>query len=423
MPAVTTSTDLKTVLRLALPIGSRLVTGYPATPVNRVSHLRVRPPIFSDIAYREMVLLSTNALATTQTPLSLETIVEKLTQTEASALCVQGTLSPRTHQIAKAQNFPIISLPERAVLPQVERAIQRLLSDRQSQLEHRAIELQQTLQRHAASYRGLSTMLNALARMLDRPVVMHDRRGNVLGRGLPASHGQDWDAQLALLGGAEFVRRFDLEDRAAYEGDWRVIESPVGVTAPLIHEGQLLGYVSALTAGDRPDDFDLLSLEYSIPVLVREVARQQTIDVSLEPPRPARDWITDWITSPVTDDALLALRAGQDSFEAGMWYSVVVFQWVPTSDRSGGIFSPERLVRMLRAEMRQRRIQAPIGQYADRAVLLFPLDEPHQTQRLKQIVAHLHGALDESAPRWRRVGRRGPPGGGIDRAARFLPGS
>jgi purine catabolism regulator len=56
------------------------------------------------------------------------------------------------------------------------------------------------------------------------------------------------------------------------------------------------------------------------------------------------------------------------------------------------------MVRLLRAELSQRRIQAPVGLYADRAVVLFPLDEPHQTQRLKQVVRLLYQTLAQSAP-------------------------
>src|SRR5690606_30030378 len=152
-------------------------------------------------------------------------VIEELTRTKASALGVRGTLTPRAHQMAKSLNFPVIALPERVALPQVERAVQRYFTNRPAQLTQRAFELPQMLQRHAASYRGLTTMLSALARMLDRPVVVHDRQGNVLSRRLPASRGQDWDAHLALAGGAEFVRRFDLDDRAFFEDDWQIIES------------------------------------------------------------------------------------------------------------------------------------------------------------------------------------------------------
>ena len=398
MPAVTSATDLRTVLKLALPIGSRLVSGYPATPISRVSHLRTRPPIFSDIERSEMLLVSTSALASTPNNLALDTIIERLTKTEASALAVQGTLTPRTTQIARQHNFPLIALPERAPLPQIERAIRRLLTDPNAQMLQRVAELEKTLQRHAASYRGLTTMLNALARTLDRPVVVHDRRGNVIGRGLPASQDHDWDAHLALLGGAEFVRRFDLDDRAFFEDDWQVIESPAGLTIPLVSEGHLLGYISVLTAGSAPDDFDLMALEHSVPLLVRELARRHTMDASLQPARHTRDWIAEWLSSPASDDTLLALRAGQENFQAGLWYAVAIFHWTPTESRANGTFSPERMVRLIRTELSQRRVQAPVGLYADRAVVLFPLDEPHQTQRLKQVVRLLYQTLAESAP-------------------------
>ncbi len=397
MATVSSSVDIKTLIKLALPIGSRLVTGRIETPVSWVCQLSTRPPLFADLGGGELVLLSVNTLANYQKPLTLETVIEELTRTNASALGIRGTLSPRAHQVAKALNFPLIALPDRAALPQVERAVQRLFTNRQSQLSQRAFELQQTLQRHAAGYRGLTTMLNALARMLDRPVVVHDRRGNVLSRGLPASAGQNWDAHMALAAGAEFVRRFDLEDRNYYEDDWQTIHSPAGLTAPLIHDGQLLGYVSVLTAGDLPDDFDMLALEYSAPTFVREMVRQQVSD-PIEVVAPSRDWISDWLSGAVTDDSLMTLRAEKDSYRAGLWYAVALFHWNPAHDRAAGAFSPERMVKLIQTEMHQRRIQAPIGLYVDRAVLLFPLDEPQQTQRLKQMVDLLHHALKQAAP-------------------------
>ncbi len=398
MTAVSTSTTVHQLLKLALPIGSRLLTGSLEAPVNWVCSLRTRPPIFADIEGGELVLVSTSTLANYQKPLSLETIAAELIQLRAAALAVRGTIPPAAHQIAKQHNFPLITLPERTALPHVERAVQRLLTNREAQLAQRAFELEQTLQRHAASYRGLTTMLNALARMLDRPVVIHNRKGHVLSRGLPASTtGHEWDSHLALAGGAEFVRRFDLQDRAFFEDDWQIIRSPAGITVPLIHEGQLLGYLSVLSAGDAPDDFDLMALEYSERLFVRELVRQQAAEATAEHP-VVRDWISDWLSSPAADDALLTLRAEKDNFRSGMWYAIVLFHWLPATDRVGGAFSPERMVKLLQTEMHQRRIQAPVGQYVDRAVLFFPLDEPQQTQRLKQMVQHLHGVLTAAAP-------------------------
>ena len=81
-----------------------------------------------------------------------------------------------------------------------------------------------------------------------------------------------------------------------------------------------------------------------------------------------------------------------------MWYAAVLFHWMPTDERLGGSFSPERMVRIIQNELNQRRIHAPVGQYADRAVLFFPLDEPQQTQRLKQMVSMLQTTLAQIAP-------------------------
>ncbi|MBN1201021.1 MAG: helix-turn-helix domain-containing protein [Anaerolineae bacterium] len=413
MNVVTTSIDVKTLLKLALPIGSRLITGRPETPVSWVCNLRPRPPFFPDLEGGELVLVSTNALANHQKPPALEDVIEQLAKAKASALGVRGTLTPHTHRIARAYNFPLIALPDRAILPQVERAVRRLFTNRQAQLAQRAFEIQQTLQRHAASHRGLTTMLNALARIVDRPVVIHDRRGNVLSRGLPASREHEQDSHLALAGGSSFICRFDIEDRAFYEDNWQVIESPAGLTASLVHEGHVLGFVSVLSAGDAPDDFDLLALEYSAPTFARELVHQQNASLRTERTLPTHDWIADWLSNPGADDTLLTLRAEKDNYQPDMWYAVVLFHWVPNNDRSGNTFSPERMVKLIRAELRQRRVHVPVGQYVDRAVLLFPLDEPQQTQRLKQMVDMLHATLSAATPDGEITAGVGYPGQGL----------
>jgi len=395
MSAVATSTDVRSMLKLALPIGSRLITGNPNTLISWVSHLRTRPPLFADLEGNELVLVSTSTLANYQKPLTLETIIEELAQTQASALAVRGTLTPRTHQVARQHNFPLISLPDRAVLPQVERAVQRLLTNRPAQLAHRAFELQQTLQRHAASYRGLTTMLTALARMLDRPVVVHDRRGNVVSRGLPPNAGSEWEAHLALTNGPEFIQRVTVRHPLGIDDP--ICETSAGLTALLIHEHQVYGYLSILVDAEPLDEFDALAMEYSLPMCAREFTRQQTTDISIEPTLPTRDWITEWLSSPASDDPLLALRAEKDSYQASSWYAAVLFRCVPTHERAISA-GPERMVRLIQNELNQRRIQAPVGQFMDRAVLLFPLDEPQQTQRLKQMVDLLLHNLRQATP-------------------------
>ena len=127
METAACSATLRSLFKLALPIGSRLLTGRLETPVSWVCHLRTRPPLFADLEGGELVLVSTSTLAAYSKPLTLETVIEELTRTKASALGVRGTLTPRAHQMAKSLNFPVIALPERVVLPQVERAVQRFL--------------------------------------------------------------------------------------------------------------------------------------------------------------------------------------------------------------------------------------------------------------------------------------------------------
>ncbi len=396
MGAVMQSTDLKTVLKLALPPGSRLLIGYPNTPINRVTHLRTRPPIFADLSGQELVLVSLDALAHAPTPLSLETVIERLTHTRASALGVQGKLPPRIQKIAREHNFPLVTLPHRAALPQIAQAVQRLLTDREAQMHQRAAELRQTLQRHAASYHGLSTMLNTLARALGRQVVLHNRQGRVLGRGVPSSHERAWDNHPALTAGGSFVRQVEEHLALRPNSAPAIVESAAGLSVPLVYNRRTLGYVSALSMGERPDEFDRLALEYCAQPLAHELTRRQSADA--ESVRAARDWVADWLSSPAADDELLMHRAGLDAFDPEVWYAVGVFQW-HNAEGEGNITAVlERMQRVIRNELHQRRVHAPIGRLGDRVVVLFPLESPQRTQRLHQVVHTLRDTLEAGLP-------------------------
>ena len=411
MGVVTQATDLKTVLKLALPPGSRLVIGYPNTPINRVTHLRTRPPIFADLNGQELVLVSLDTLANAPTPLSLETVIERLTQTRASALGVQGKLPPRIQQIAREHNFPLVVLPHRAALPQIAQAVQRLLTDREAQMHQRAAELRQALQRHAAGYHGLSTMLNTLARALDRQIVLHDRQGRVLGRGVPASHERAWDNHPALTSGSGFVRQIEEHLAAQPDDALAIVETAAGLTVPLSYNRRALGYLSALSMGERPDEFDRLALEYCAPPLAHEVARRQSAD--MEPSRAVRDWIADWLSSPTADDDLLMRRAGLDSFQPDVWYAVGVFQWSHAEREADATPVLERMQRVIQNELRQRRVHAPIGQFNGRVVVLFPLESPQRTQRLHQVVRKLQETLEAGLPAGRVLVGVGRPALGL----------
>jgi PucR family transcriptional regulator, purine catabolism regulatory protein len=402
----TTRTDIKTLMKLALPIGSQQYSGRPETPVHRVHHLRAHSPGMVDMAGGELVLLSTTALGTHRPKMPLETVIEQITESRASALGVQGAITPQAQQVARSRNFPLIALPEQAVLPQVGRAVERLLTNPQAQFAHRAFELQQTLQRHASGYQGLKTMLNALVRLLDRPAVIHDQRKHVVCRGFPATAHRVSPADEARL-----VHRLRVPD-AGVAQDGHVIQTELGLTVLLVHEGSVVGYLTVLHGEQPPDDdFDVLALEYSAPTLARELAWQQSAAAESDVVPATRNWFADWLNGPPNDDALLTLRAEKDGFITGLWYAAVVFEWRPTAPYAP--FSAAQMVSIIQAELRQRRIQALVGQVMDRVVLLFPLDEPQQTQRLKQVVDLLHAALVLAAPEGAVTAGLGRPEAGL----------
>ena len=74
METAACSATLRSLFKLALPIGSRLLTGRLETPVSWVCHLRTRPPLFADLEGGELAgdaAVNFNVLTKTDVPVGV----------------------------------------------------------------------------------------------------------------------------------------------------------------------------------------------------------------------------------------------------------------------------------------------------------------------------------------------------------------
>lgn len=389
------SVSLGKLIQHALPPGSYLVSGNPEVKISWARMLKSQAVTTSGPQPGELALVPLSTIQRLRDPgRELAKMIGALAQVKAQAVGIQGLVDIQTLEAAAENNISVVSLPTDSETSQVERDVVRLIMDWQSQLEQRANELQDELMRYAMGNKGLPAIVKALALRLEKSVIVHDRTGLTLARGLPKHGNARWERQLAMFNDHDMVRRF--EEIFCQPTAPNVYPHNGVITAPLSLDRQIVGYLSVLV--DETDEFDNIALVRGASVCSMEIAKQRAVEVAME--RVRGDWVQVWLSSGPLEDPALALRAERNGYKQDAMYAVVVFRWVPGEGmyRADSQFTTERMTEIVRQELRYRRVDGLVGQYVDRTVLLLPIDDAQHTLRMKQNTEALRHRLQEQAP-------------------------
>ena len=356
--------SLKTLLRLALPPGSRLVTGDPEARIVWVRRTRVQPPAFLNLDPDELVLLSIQSLQLVDERLTLARVVEAMAQIRVGAIGVQGPLDAEGVERAHSLNMPVLSLPADVSLMQVEQAVIRLLLDRQAQTERRAQEITTRLSAMVAENRGLEAILQAVTDTTGKITIVHNANGE------PLAHTAI--SEVPHLA----VREID----KALVGNGAGTVGSLGYTVPLVVEGSRAGYLTLVGSGVF-DDLDRITVERSAMVCAMELAKQKAI---MEAESRARgNWVQQWLAGTPQDDESLAASARQAGMDLEQTYMAVLFSCDDPRHCA-------RMVEMLRQEIRSRKIAGVIGLAPGGVLVLYPVTT---VQRVMQVVEAIRDTL------------------------------
>ncbi|GIV96467.1 MAG: CdaR family transcriptional regulator [Herpetosiphonaceae bacterium] len=157
------------VLWLALPPGSVPLVGETLNrPVTGSILLRPTPPALPNLRGGELVLISPASLAALDEGLDLRRFIERLVGAPVAGIAALGAIDEEAQMAAHGAGFPLLLLPEEADLREIQREIQRLLNDREAQMERRAAQLFSTLTREALHGGNLPALLVTLRRWTGR---------------------------------------------------------------------------------------------------------------------------------------------------------------------------------------------------------------------------------------------------------------
>ena len=274
------------IRKLALPLGTRVISG---------DGLLNRPATWTTVVYPEetfqskslqpgeMILVAAHEASSRNGPNMDVEIVRLAADAKASAVVFSEATTPNAVAEAKAYNIPLLVLPAGSRVRMVEKTVISLLVDRKGQLERRGTQIYRQLTQISSRNEGMAELINAMARLTNKAVVIQDKRLRVLEHTLQPQFVATWEDI------EQFLRRADnlpveMQDRHRVNE----IENPALIqslpipglarlVAPIVTNGIGRGFLSIVGHDSDIDDIDLLVTEHGAAACALEMAKQKAV--------------------------------------------------------------------------------------------------------------------------------------------------
>jgi purine catabolism regulator len=349
MPPVT----VQDVLRLALPDGSAVVAGNAGLnhQVSWVTTPRATPPAFTNLRGGECVVVATSVLRALDERLTLANLIERLAQVPVATIAVQGDIPDQARTTAESLRLPLIHLPDSCDIREVEREVQRLISDYDAQIERRAAQLGSVLTQRSLAGAGVNGLLETLVERTGRSLAYYSPGGEV--RALRARG----PARVALQ---------TLQPRAtgavAHLGQHIWVQQ-IGQMASGDAAGRNFGYLAL--CGDALDDWDRLAAQQGASALALELAKEQAVLAAEE--RLRGDFVQAVLVGAATDDKTLVQRGRELGYDLRQPHVALLCGIVDGDDRTIA-----RIADALSAALNALGVAAPMMRRIDDVLCYIP---------------------------------------------------
>lgn len=370
---------LEDIRKLALPLGTRVVVGDGL--LNRlVTWTTVIYPedniTNKTLQQSEVVLLAPRQDRNSARTSELD-VLRWATEREAAALVLSDAPSAATLAEAKASAMPLLQLPSGLRIRLVEKAIISLLVDRKVQIERRGTQIYRQLTQISSRNEGMSELINAMARLTNKAVVIQDKRLRILYNTVQPGFVSYWDDIETFLRKVDNLpveyqdrhRITEIEDTVLMQS----LPTPglARLVAPVVTSEVGRGYLSIIGYDNDLDDIDLLVAEHGAAACGLEMAKQKAISDTEK--RLRGTFLDRLLIGDVSHQE--AIRQGE-RFEHDMTVThiAIVLAWQPGS---GEIPSNRRLETTVNAVINNRRAKALVWQRErEEEVLVFHATDP-----------------------------------------------
>jgi purine catabolism regulator len=363
--------NVRDILRLALPPGTRVVAGAVGLThqISWVATQRATLPIFADLRGGEVVLLSVEAAQALDPRLTLATLVRRLAQATVSAVATLGEIRSEDIEAANEIRLPLLSLPADSDLREIEREIARLISDYEAQLERRGAQLYNVLTQRSIEGSGAASLLE----------ILEERTGQTVG--YFAANGE----LKTLLGtGQGTVALQSLRPHG--RGDSSLLNQQIWVE-PIGPDTYPHGYLAL--AGTRLDEWDHLAAAQGAAALALELAKEQAVQAAEE--RLRGDFLSTILAAPPTDPEALIQRGQELGYDLKQPYIALLCH---LENATGATLS--RVLSSIQNELSRRSIAAPLLRRENAILCMFPLDSG--MTRVRELADNLRERLTTDYP-------------------------
>ena len=280
-----TTITVEDVRKLALPLGTHVITG---------DGLLTRPVAWTTVIYpednyqakslqaNELLLIAPDKKRNRGADHAVE-LVRWAAEQQAAALVFSDTTSPTAIAEAKSRNLPVLALSKHHLMRSVEKNIISLLVDRGGQIERRGTQIYRQLTQISSSNEGITELINAIARLTNKAVVLQDKRLRIIVSTVQPQFVSIWDEVETFLGKLEYLP-VELQNRHQVA----TMESPTvlqalstqgiaRLVAPIVTNGVGRGFLSVVGHEEELDDVDLLVTEHGAEACAVEMAKQKAV--------------------------------------------------------------------------------------------------------------------------------------------------
>lgn len=273
------------VRKLALPLGTKVISG---------DGLLNRPVTWTTVIYYDDQLRSKNVQPSEVILISPSDngakpinndidIVRWAADVKASAIVFCSTVSLTAVSEAKAYNLPLLQLPVGNKPRAVEKTIVSLLVDRKGHIERRGTQIYRQLTQISSQNEGMSELVNAMARLTNKTVIIQDKRLRLLEHTLQPQFVSMWEDIENFIKKTENLP-IEMQDRHRVQD----IDTPAQIQslpipgvarliAPIITNGIGRGFLTIVGQDNDTDDIDLLVAEHGAAACALEMAKQKMV--------------------------------------------------------------------------------------------------------------------------------------------------
>jgi PucR family transcriptional regulator, purine catabolism regulatory protein len=396
------SATLEDVYRLALPQGTEILSGaeFLGRPVSWACSLRPSPPAFPKLTGNELALVDMEDLRQLDPRVRLDRVIQSLRQARVSAVSIFGDMPQNAIAAAQTHEMPLFRLPNSEPLIQIERAVIRLIVDREGYVATRASDLQRELTQIELDSGGMDAIASHLSRFAQQPVVFLSEDGHLAAQaGLHELPDRQRERMLASLPNLTVLRSWAASQKTKNLSELAGILSlgdarlpyDQSVVSPIVAGERVQGYCLILRSSQQHNPNistveTMCALQGSAAAAL-DWSRRHAVGAVQEQMRAA--FLDELLASEIADEQSWIQRGKSLGYDLGVPYAAWIIEVHHVPDWAG----------TLHHFLAEHRLSIPVTRRSEGTLLFWPTENPKSARHHKQIAATLVDELLSTAPR------------------------